>query len=81
MSKPILLANISMGTSYIVSGFNPERTDYADKLYKMGFVEGTPVSLAPVEISDPLIIQIRGSRVALRKTEARQILVKEATDA
>jgi len=77
MSKPILLANMRMGDSYIVSGFNPERSDYADKLHKMGFVEGTPVSLAPVELSDPIVVQIRGSRVALRKSEARQIIVKE----
>ena len=43
----------------------------------MGFVEGTPVELAPVNVSDPMVIQIRGSRIALRKSEAQQILVQE----
>jgi ferrous iron transport protein A len=43
----------------------------------MGFVEGTPIELAPVKISDPIVFQIRGSRIALRKKEARQILVRE----
>jgi len=81
MPKPILLANMSMGEYYVVSGFQPARSDYAEKLHKMGFVEGTPVCLAPVQINDPMVIQIRGSRVALRKTEARQILVREAAGA
>jgi ferrous iron transport protein A len=43
----------------------------------MGFVEGTPIELAPVKLSDPIVFQIRGSRIALRKKEARQILVRE----
>jgi len=43
----------------------------------MGFVKGTPVELAPVKLSDPMIVQIRGSRIALRKNEAEGILVKE----
>ena len=81
MSKSILLADMSMGESYVVSGFDPAQSDYSEKLHKMGFVEGTPVSLAPVEITDPLVIQIRGSRVALRKKEARQVLVREADNA
>jgi ferrous iron transport protein A len=43
----------------------------------MGFVEGTPVQLAPVELADPIIIEIRGSRIALRRQEAKQIYVQE----
>ena len=77
MSSSINLANISQGKSYEVSGFTSETSDYAEKLYKMGFVKGTPVELAPVKISDPIIVQIRGSRVALRKREAEEILVTE----
>lgn len=71
------LAEISKGVSYEVVGFEPENSPYAEKLYKMGFVKGTPVELAPVKLSDPLIVQIRGSRIALRKNEAQEILVKE----
>ncbi len=71
------LADISKGIAYEVIGFEPETSVYAEKLYKMGFVKGTPVELAPVKMSDPMIVQIRGSRIALRKNEAREILVKE----
>ena len=73
----IHLAEISKGISYEVVGFEPENSPYAEKLYKMGFVKGTPVELAPVAMSDPMIVQIRGSRIALRKNEAQEILVRE----
>lgn len=77
MAKITNLAGISRDKSYRVSGFTTETSDYAIKLNKMGFIAGTPVALAPVRMSDPLVVQIRGSRVALRKKEAQQILVEE----
>lgn len=77
MSNTVNLADMSQGKFYQVAGFVHQSSDYAEKLYKMGFVEGTPLSLAPVRMSDPLIVQIRGSRVALRKKEAQEILVEE----
>ncbi|CAG35688.1 FeoA family protein [Desulfotalea psychrophila] len=91
MPISIKLTNIKRGKTYKVPGFNQSlsdytcqetdfaqsTSDYAAKLYKMGFIEGTPIELASVNISDPIVIQIRGSRVALRKNEAQQILVTE----
>lgn len=77
MPKSTNLTEIRRDKIYQVAGFVDNSTDYAQKLYKMGFVEGTPVELAPVKLSDPMVIQIRGSRIALRKSEAQQILVQE----
>ncbi len=77
MSKSINLADITKGKAYQVSGFTNHPSDYTEKLHKMGFVEGTPIELAPVHLSDPIVYQIRGSRIALRKKEAQQILVQE----
>jgi ferrous iron transport protein A len=77
MPKSTNLAEINRGQVYQVAGFVNSSTDYAEKLNKMGFVQGTPVELAPVKLSDPMVIQIRGSRIALRKSEAQQILVQE----
>lgn len=77
MPKITNLTEVRRDKVYQVSGFVDNSTEYAEKLYKMGFVEGTPVELAPVKISDPMVIQIRGSRIALRKSEAEQILVQE----
>jgi len=81
MTDILNLANIAMGRSYEIAGFGGGATSYAEKLYKMGFIEGTPVQLAPVQMSDPMVIQIRGSRIALRKKEAELILVKEINNA
>ncbi len=77
MSESMNLATMSKGKSYQVAGFAEAASNYANKLHKMGFVVGTPVALAPVKLSDPMVVQIRGSRVALRKNEAQQVLVKE----
>lgn len=77
MVKSTSLTEMKRDRRYQVSGFASCSTDYAEKLHKMGFVEGTPVELAPVKLSDPMVIQIRGSRIALRKSEAQQILVEE----
>lgn len=72
---------MQVGISYQVAGFDSKSEDYVNKLYKMGFVEGTPVELASVKNADPIVVQIRGSRIALRKNEAHQVLVEECNDA
>lgn len=77
MSRSKNLTEIHREMTYQVIGFVDEPADYAEKLHKMGLVYGTPVELAPVKLSDPMVIQIRGSRIALRKSEAKQILVEE----
>ncbi|CCO25042.1 FeoA family protein [Maridesulfovibrio hydrothermalis] len=77
MTTNINLSNVCVGRSYCILGYELETSEYAQKLRKMGFVEGTPIELAPIKISDPMIFQIRGSRVALRKIEAKQIKVGE----
>ncbi len=77
MSKNVNLTDISKGKAYQISGFTDHPSEYTDKLHKMGFVQGTPIELAPVKLSDPIIFQIRGSRIALRRKEAQQIQVQE----
>ena len=77
MTRHMTLSQTERDKTYRVIGFTDNQTEYADKLFKMGFITGTDVSLAPVTINDPLVVQIRGSRVALRKSEAAEILVQE----
>jgi len=76
MAKKINLTEAVKGISYRISGFTDQESDYSDKLSKMGFITGTPIELAPVAISDPMVFQIRGSRIALRRQEAKEILVE-----
>lgn len=77
MSRSLNLTDISKGKAYQISGFKNHSTAYSEKLHKMGFVEGTLIERAPVSLSDPIVFQIRGSRIALRKIEAQQVLVEE----
>ena len=77
MTRKINLAGMSKGKLYEVEEIESNASAYTEKLYKMGFVKGTPITLAPVKISDPIVVQIRGSRIALRKKAAQRILVKE----
>lgn len=77
MSKEQTLAQIKQGIQYRIAGFAENAVEYAEKLTKMGFVNGTPIQLAPVHINDPMVFEIRGSRIALRKYEAQQIIVEE----
>lgn len=81
MNRRINLTEISKGKLYQVIGFDQVENSYSDKLIKMGFVGGTPIALAPVNISDPIVVQIRGSRIALRKKEAQHIFVEELHNA
>jgi ferrous iron transport protein A len=77
MKKKHSLSQIKQGIQYTIAGFSSDAAEYAEKLTKMGFVDGTPIQLAPVHINDPLVFEIRGSRIALRKYEAQQIIVQE----
>ena len=75
--KSMSLSEMLRGKAYLVAGIQQDDAAYAEKLYKMGFIEGTPVQLAPVELYDPMVIEIRGSRIALRRQEAKQVYVQE----
>lgn len=77
MALQTVLTQMQSGIAYQVIGVDTPSVEYTDKLYKMGFVEGTPVALASAKIGDPIVVHIRGSRIALRKNEANQIRVEE----
>ncbi|WP_240910266.1 FeoA family protein [Desulfopila sp. IMCC35008] len=79
--KRMSLADLQRGKKYLITGYRETVSGYGDKLFKMGFVEGTPVQLAPVALKDPVVVEVRGSRIALRKNEAQLVYVKEVSDA
>lgn len=72
------LSEIPKGSQFIICGFVNQGSEYSEKLLKMGFVEGTRVERTSADISDPMVFSVRHSRVALRKKEAREILVKDS---
>jgi len=71
------LSDISRGHKYMITGYSDPHSEYSEKLVKMGFVEGTIVQRTGTEISDPIILNLRHSRVALRRNEAKAVLVRD----
>lgn len=52
-------------------------TPHAPRLLEMGFVPGTTVSLlARAPLGEPLILQVRGHMLLLRRDEAQSIFLK-----
>ncbi len=72
----INLTEIQSGKTYIISDII-EESEYARKLEKLGFTRGTPVEKGLSNIKNPMVIKLRGSRIALRTNEAKIVMVKE----
>ncbi len=76
MLSEINLTEIEPGKIYIISDI-AEKSEYAHKLEKLGFTRGTPVEKGLSNIKNPMVIKLRGSRIALRTNEAKIVKVKE----
>lgn len=75
--KTMTLADTDLSKIYKIKGFADPTSAYADKLRRMGFIAGTPIEHVQGASHDPMLFFVRGGRVALRKSEARHILVEE----
>ncbi|MBU3090561.1 ferrous iron transport protein A [Clostridium sp. CM028] len=52
---------------------------FAKRLLALGFIEGTEVKLvATAPLGDPIIINLRGFNLAIRKNDAKNISIKIA---
>lgn len=52
---------------------------FTKRLLALGFIEGTEVTLmANAPLGDPLIINLRGFNIAIRKNDAKKIYIKKA---
>jgi len=52
---------------------------FAKRLLALGFIEGTEVKLiATAPLGDPIIINLRGFNLAIRKNDAKNIYIKTA---
>ena len=72
------LADIAVGKTGTVLGFNKDTTTYRQKLLAMGFIKGTTfrvIRVAPM--GDPVEIKVRDFSISLRREEARALRVKE----
>ena len=73
------LADLSQGTRLRVTGFADESA-YAAQLRRMGLVPGTIVTVVRrAPLGDPLEIRLRGYSLALRPSEAQDLLFEVVT--
>lgn len=71
------LRDLAVGDHAIVVGF-VNRTAYVDSLLRLGLIPGTEFEvLRKAPLGDPLEIRFRGYALALRPSEASDLLVRK----
>lgn len=76
MSGTLSLSAVAVGQRAVVVSY-PKAAPGFLRFREMGLLPGTTVSLVRVApLGDPLEIQVRGSRLTLRRSEADQIEVR-----
>ena len=52
---------------------------FAKRLLALGFIEGTEIKLiATAPLGDPIVINLRGFNLAIRKNDAKNICIRKA---
>lgn len=74
------LDKIEVGNKCVISKLNYQ-SSIAQKLLDMGFVPGTKLKVVRnAPLKDPIKVQIRGYHLAIRKEEAKEVLVERLVD-
>jgi ferrous iron transport protein A len=70
------LLEVSRRTTVIVEEVAGDRA-FRRRIMEMGLVPGTPVQVVAVApLGDPLTLELRGSRLSIRKSEAAEVRVR-----
>ena len=76
--EPVSLADLAPGESGTIARVESE-TGIGRRLLDLGFIPGTPVRvIRRAPLGDPVSFEIRGTRMCLRRSEARRIWVEAA---
>lgn len=68
------LSEIGLGKTVTIVSFIEE--DISENLMKMGFIPGEKVTVERIApLGDPIIIEVLGYRLSLRKSEADKVIV------
>ncbi len=78
------LSQLALGQPAVVRAYATDMSaSVADpmiaRLMELGFISGTKVQIAHLApfANDPLAVDVRGKRIAIRRSEAQLILVEE----
>ncbi|MFZ4763637.1 MAG: FeoA family protein [Roseimicrobium sp.] len=73
------LCDLAAGDTGIIQAIPAGHDEHITRLRELGLVPGTKVRLVRrAPFGDPIEVAVRGSRLAMRRTEARHILVAQA---
>ena len=78
-TRPISLKDLSVDHQATILAFNFGAIE-ATRLVSLGFTPGTEVCMTQNYGRGPLIVTVRGTRVALGRMEAGQILVERCPE-
>lgn len=74
----MLISDLRQGQSVRIQRVLPGEKAYRQKLIAMGLVPGTELTVTRIApLGDPVEIEVRGSRLSLRKAEANILLVED----
>ncbi|AWD23197.1 FeoA family protein [Pseudogemmobacter blasticus] len=71
------LATLAPGATARVTGYAPGGAAYRQKLLSMGLTPGVTLRVLRVApLGDPVVIELRGYQLSLRKAEAAALIVE-----
>jgi len=77
-TEPVCLADLAPGDAGTIARVEAEN-GIGRRLLDLGFIPGTPVRvIRRAPLGDPVSFEIRGTRMCLRRSEARRIWVETA---
>ncbi|MFQ6776261.1 FeoA family protein [Cereibacter sphaeroides] len=72
------LKDMAAGATARVTGYAPGGAAYRQKLLSMGLTPGTALRVLRVApLGDPMVIEVRGYQLSLRKAEASALSIEE----
>lgn len=73
----VMIRDLQIGQRARVIGYATDDRDYRHKLLRMGMVKQAEFKLVRVApLGDPVVIELRGSNLTLRKTEANAVEIE-----
>ena len=76
MSAPATLSDLHAGSTAVIQDIPVGHDEHITRLRELGLVPGTKVRLVRrAPFGDPIEISVRGSRLAMRRSEARHIKI------
>jgi Fe2+ transport system protein FeoA len=80
MSLLATLCDLDAGATAIIQDIPAGHDEHITRLRELGLVPGTKVRLVRrAPLGDPIEVAVRGSRLAMRRSEARHIRVAQET--